>query len=88
MDPGQHSNPLATFPYQLLSYILSQLPAKTAFLVRRVCKRWYHLINDPEYIKANLKSSKCSNSLSLILRGEKFFYVDFQMLDKAMRSTI
>jgi len=81
--PSKYS--LGSLPKKLLCHIFSQLSVTALLQVQCVCKTWYNLINDPEFIKLHLEaSSKCKRGLSLILSGEKVFSVDLPLLDKAV----
>ncbi|XLR28201.1 hypothetical protein HN51_041527 [Arachis hypogaea] len=37
-------------PQELVSSILSRLPAKELWRCKFVCKSWFHLINDPNFV--------------------------------------
>ncbi|KAL2932211.1 Hydroquinone glucosyltransferase [Bienertia sinuspersici] len=85
-QPGKSSNLLASFPEKVLCHIFSRLPVKTLLQVQRVCKKWYNLMNGTEFIKMHLEGPrKCNSDLSLILKGDSFFSVNVQLLDKAIK---
>ncbi|KAL2928690.1 F-box protein CPR1 [Bienertia sinuspersici] len=82
---GQSSSSFAAFPKKLVSHILRFLPVKNLLQAQCVCKTWYKIINDPEFIEMQLAvSSNCSSSSLLILRGEKLLSLDYQLLDKVV----
>uniref|UniRef100_A0A803LPQ4 F-box domain-containing protein n=1 Tax=Chenopodium quinoa TaxID=63459 RepID=A0A803LPQ4_CHEQI len=84
-QPLKLSSLLAALPEKVLCHIFSQLPVKTLVQIQCVCKTWYNIIHGPDFIKMHLEvPRKCNSGLSLILKGDRFFSVNAQLLNKAV----
>ncbi|XP_021750825.1 F-box protein CPR30-like [Chenopodium quinoa] len=53
---------MADLPIEIITQILSQLPVKSLLSFLCVCKSWYSLIKNPNFIKLHLNQSLISNS--------------------------
>uniref|UniRef100_A0A803LLA9 F-box domain-containing protein n=1 Tax=Chenopodium quinoa TaxID=63459 RepID=A0A803LLA9_CHEQI len=84
-QPLKLSSLLAALPEKVLCHIFSQLPVKTLVQIQCVCKTWFNIIHGPDFIKMHLEvPRKCNSGLSLILKGDRFFSVNAQLLIKAV----
>ncbi|KAM7463763.1 hypothetical protein LguiA_031884 [Lonicera macranthoides] len=45
---------LPHLPHEIVVVILSRLPVKSLLQFKRVCKRWYSSISDPQFVKMHL----------------------------------
>lgn len=71
-------------PPEIVTDILSRLPAKSLMRFRSVCKRWYALIDSLDFVKMHFNhSQKTYRSRKLILGFLGTFYVDLASLDCA-----
>ncbi|XP_043721154.1 F-box protein CPR1-like [Telopea speciosissima] len=68
-------------PEDIILVIFSRLPVKSLLRFRSVCKLWYALITDPDFVQMHLSRSLATNTnLILILkRYPKFLYVDLNV---------
>lgn len=53
-------------PHEILVEILSRLPVKSLLRFRSVCKRWYCLITDPQFVTLHLNQSSKQSEKILI----------------------
>ncbi|VFR00473.1 unnamed protein product [Cuscuta campestris] len=60
---------LPYLPPEVITLILSRLPAKSAVKCTAVCKSWYALIKDPSFISAHLQQAAALQDDYLLLLG-------------------
>uniref|UniRef100_A0A7C9ANW9 F-box domain-containing protein n=1 Tax=Opuntia streptacantha TaxID=393608 RepID=A0A7C9ANW9_OPUST len=66
-----------TLPTDVITCILSLLPAKFVLICKSVCKLWYDLINSPEFVKLHLERS----FVHFVIRTPSLHLADFDTFD-------
>ncbi|XP_058215917.1 F-box/kelch-repeat protein At3g23880-like [Rhododendron vialii] len=69
MGGSQSTVPRVTFhlPFDVTIEILSRLPVKSLLRFKSVCKTWYALIENPDFIAKHLQTHSALNSASLLV---------------------
>ncbi|XP_076948076.1 F-box/kelch-repeat protein At3g23880-like [Bidens hawaiensis] len=52
---------VVTFPTEIIVEFLLRLPVKSVLRCKSVCKSWYSLISDPQFVKSHLAMSTTNN---------------------------
>ncbi|KAJ8426518.1 hypothetical protein Cgig2_007986 [Carnegiea gigantea] len=71
-----------TLPANVITIILSLLPAKSVLICKSVYKLWYDLINSLEFVKLHLEGSIATQSnLHFVIRTPSLHLADFDTFD-------
>ncbi|XP_074263039.1 F-box protein CPR1-like [Silene latifolia] len=73
-------------PIDLISDILSRLPAKTVVCLKIVCKSWYNLISDNDFVNCHLERSLATKTnLHFVVATPKFYLQEYDNLEEPIK---
>ncbi|KAH9624462.1 hypothetical protein KSS87_008152, partial [Heliosperma pusillum] len=70
-------------PFDLITDILSRLPAKNVVCLKIICKLWYNLINDHDFVNYHLERSLATKTnLHYVVSTPKLYLQEYDHLEE------